>query len=82
MSVYVWRRLAARFIRLGIWKGVALRTSLFRLKNHGPMIQMMEKVCYSFGSPLCIFIPYKQTKVSVLLLAVASHADYAIMLCI
>jgi len=46
------------------------------------MIQMMEKVCYSFGSLLCIFFLTNRPRCSALLLVVASHADYAIMICI
>ena len=36
VSVCVWRRLAARLIRLGVWKGVERRTSPYRLKNYAP----------------------------------------------
>jgi len=43
---------------------------------------MMEKVCYSFGSLLCIFFLTNRPRCSALLLVVASHADYAIMICI
>ena len=34
MMVCVRYHLAARLIRLGVWKGVGHRTSPFRLKNH------------------------------------------------
>jgi hypothetical protein len=31
----VWRHLALRLKRLGVWKGVERRTSPYRLKNYG-----------------------------------------------
>ena len=35
VRVCVWRRLATRLTRLGVWKGVERRTSPYRLKNYG-----------------------------------------------
>jgi len=34
----VWRRLALRLKRLGVWKGVGRRTSPYRLNNYGELM--------------------------------------------
>ena len=74
VSVCVWRRLAARLIRLGVWKGVERRTSPYRLKKYAPLFQFE----YSFNIIYSLVIYHLLPRQELTLIFVSSETRFLV----